>query len=503
VRQAIGPGIFSIRWRMAFFYLALLVVSFVAMRSLATSVVYDFFMSRQVQEVRSVTERIAVETEPYLSRVDAEGLYAYLVDEAAAINGAVLVLDEGGTVLMDASSRYNGMSVPYTEAAAVLTGGHSYAWSLHTLADNAAPPAERTPWQRAEAFLSGGRQGVKTVIYSAASITGDNGVAGAVILSMSVQPLMERIWQLNAILTLTTIIIAVIAVVFNFLVSGAIIRPVRSLIDNTRRIGQGDFSHRVRVRGRDELAQLASTFNSMTDKLEALDRSRSQFVSNASHELKTPLAAIKILAESLLNTDSPDPAMAREFLGDINAEVDRMSRLIEDLLTLVNRDEGSEMPMEPVNFSELVGDVMTKLSLLAATKSITLEPDLSPGITVWGDPVALEQMAVNLADNSIKYTPDRGRVVVSLRYDNDHVLFSVEDNGIGIEPEHLPHIFDRFYRVDKARSRQTGGTGLGLSIVKSIVQSHNGDVQVSSSPGIGTTMTVTLPLYEIRRGGIP
>lgn len=469
-----------------------------AFRFLVTQVVRDYFMDQQIQQIRTQAERVAVEAAPYVVRHDAEGLYSYLRQEAGNLGAAVVVVNPRGTVLMDAYSQYNGRRLPYPETAAVLNGGQSFAWGMHTLQMNQtkteAPGSGLI--SVLQKWLYTRNRNTESVIYAVSAITSDAGLSGAVVLSVSIQSVMDRIDNINLQMTLISMVVMLGAMLFNILVSGALIRPIRVLTESIRLIGQGDFSHRVKVRGRSEVAEMAATFNTVTEKLENLDQSRGEFVSNASHEMKTPLASMKILIESLLHDDNPDPAMVREFLGDINSEIDRMSQLISDLLSLVKRDEADAIYTEEINISGLAMEVTLKLGKLASEKSIMLETDILPGLCVAGDRMMLEQMITNLVDNAIKYTQERGQVIVTVRRADDFLQMTVQDNGIGIAPEHVNKIFDRFYRVDKARSRQTGGTGLGLSIVRGIVQAHGGTIGVRSELGKGTTMEVMLPLVQ-------
>ena len=235
----------------------------------------------------------------------------------------------------------------------------------------------------------------------------------------------------------------------------------------------------------------------MSEKLQNMDQMRNDFISNASHELKTPLSAMKILIESLLHQETPDPAMTREFLGDINQEIDRLSAIVGDLLTIVRFDSKSEkLQMEPIALDELLFDTLSRLSPVAKKAQITIEPSCDELCFVNGDPIKLQQVIYNLVDNAIKYTPEGGTVWVKLYNEGDKAVLEVRDNGIGIPKESLPHLFDRFYRVDKARSRSTGGTGLGLSIVQSVVHTHGGDIEVDSEDNVGTVFHVYLPLVE-------
>ena len=276
-----------------------------------------------------------------------------------------------------------------------------------------------------------------------------------------------------------------------------ITRPINDLNTVMQQTARTGFTVRANPRGNDEIAQLGRTFNMMSEKLQNMDQMRSDFISNASHELKTPLSAMKILIESILHQETPDPAMTREFLGDINQEIDRLSAIVGDLLTIVRFDSRSEkLQMEPIALDELLFDTLSRLSPVANRAGIALEPSCDELCFVNGDPIKLQQVIYNLCDNAVKYTPRGGTVWVRLYTEAGRAVIEVKDNGIGIPKESIPHIFERFYRVDKARSRSTGGTGLGLSIVQSMVHLHGGDIEVESEEGVGTTFRVYLPLVK-------
>jgi two-component system, OmpR family, sensor kinase len=277
--------------------------------------------------------------------------------------------------------------------------------------------------------------------------------------------------------------------------SGRLTRPVKALTATIRRMGRGDLSARVSVRTSGELRELADSYNVMAEQLEHLDASRSQFVSDASHELKTPLATMKVLLESMIyQPDMPDELRA-EFMQDINHEIDRLNTIITDLLTLTREDsQGKPLHTERFDLSALADETVHALRTNAEQKSQVLTADIAPDIDLLGDRSKLAQVFYNLTDNAVKYTPEGGHIAVTLRKDGTQAIFTVQDDGIGIPSEDQKHIFERFYRVDKARSRETGGTGLGLSIVRQMVTLHGGTVEVSSSVGHGSTFTVHLPL---------
>ena len=290
------------------------------------------------------------------------------------------------------------------------------------------------------------------------------------------------------------IALAVVLVLAGF-ISRIVTRPVAELSAGIERMSKGDYSHRVHVPGKGEMAQLAAAFNQMSEQVHNLDEARNQFVSNASHELKTPLATIKILVESMLYQDDMPPELRQEFLTDINREIDRLSSVVGDLLTLVHIDSHKlRLRREMMVFAETVRESVKRLQPLAKKRGQEISVEITDPCEMFADPGKLAQVCYNIIENAIKYTPDGGKITVRLRRMGRDAVLDISDTGVGIPEEDLAHVFDRFYRVDKARSRETGGTGLGLSIVQQIVRLHAGSVTVQSKRGEGTTFTVQLPV---------
>ena len=480
---------------MVFFYLVVIVFSFTILRYLLSYVVQDYLVSTQVEADRSVVEKVAVEIADSVGNADAERLYDYLQQATRDYGGRFLALDAQGIVLADGFSQFNGVQLPYEQTLEVLSGSN-FAYGFYKLPalETRQPVFANRLVETLRILMMHDNLNEQWVLCSVSPMVQGANIIGCVVMSNSAQTLVDRVFRIEFQMTMLTIGIALVVVVIAMLLSGAIIRPVRRLTQGIQIIGQGNFSYRVPVKGHTELDDMARTFNSMSERLENLDSERSQFVGNASHELKTPLSSIKVLVETVLHQDPMDEDMTREFLGDINSEIDRMSALIGDLLALVKRDT-TQTPREKeaVDLVSMTLRVASKLQPLAQLKDIDLDVQANGMAMVLRDPMGLEQMVTNLTDNAIKYTPEEGKVTLSVTVKGGQVLFSVKDNGIGIAPEHVAHIFDRFYRVDKARSRQTGGTGLGLSIVKAIVKQHEGTIEVFSQVDEGTEMRVTLP----------
>jgi signal transduction histidine kinase len=254
-----------------------------------------------------------------------------------------------------------------------------------------------------------------------------------------------------------------------------------------------DLSRRIYVNTKDELGRLANTLNQMIDRLEKSFELQKQFTSDASHELRAPLAIIQ--AESTLSLQKErDPAAYRLSLETITQEVGHMAKIIDQLLLLARSDAGGELiSFEETNLAELLKDLTSDITILCQDKGLSLELNAREDMIIMGDKGKLRRLFLNILDNAIRYTPSGGVISIGLSNKGKIALVAFKDTGMGISQEHIPHIFDRFYRVDKARSRSEGGSGLGLAICKQIVEVHGGEISVQSKVGKGTTFLIRLP----------
>ncbi len=290
--------------------------------------------------------------------------------------------------------------------------------------------------------------------------------------------------------------IGVVVLALSLFLSMALTKKIGNLLTAIRQVREGAYSHRAQVSGRDEIAQIGQEFNSLTDRLQTTENARRRFVSDASHELKTPLAAIRLLSDSILQTDNIDPETTREFVADIGQEAERLSRITEDLLRLTRLDNSILDPPVAVDVLPVLEQVMRMMSLVAQEKGVDLTYEAADGCTVLATKDEIYQVIYNLTDNAVKYSGAGGAVQVALKAAGNQVVLSVADNGAGIPEEDLPRIFERFYRVDKARSRAAGGTGLGLSIVSDTVKRRGGTVSAANRPQGGAVFTVRWPRME-------
>lgn len=298
--------------------------------------------------------------------------------------------------------------------------------------------------------------------------------------------------------TLRTIslIIVFVAMTLSLFFSKALTGRITELLGAIRIVREGEYSHRVEVSGRDEMSQMAQEFNALTGRLQTTEEVRRRFVSDASHELKTPLASIRLLTDSILQNEAVDPDTVREFVGDIGEEAERLQRITEKLLTLTRLDVGTPVEAEAVPVEEVAQRVTHMLRPLARAVEVDLRVKLEEGLTVRATRDDLYQILFNLMENAVKYNLPGGEITLTGKGEEAWAVLTVEDTGVGIPEEDIDRIFDRFYRVDKARSRAAGGTGLGLSIVRDTARRHGGDVTAHRREGKGTCFTVRLPIQK-------
>ena len=302
--------------------------------------------------------------------------------------------------------------------------------------------------------------------------------------------------NLSSTLLSISIGIAALVVMLSAVFARQLTRRLNSLQAAIRGVREGAYNQRAVLSGHDEFTQIAGEFNDLVDRLQETESARRQFVSDASHELKTPLAAIRLLTDSILQNENMDNATAREFVSDIGNEAERLSRITEDLLRLTRLDSGVAEAPRLVEVAPVLERVARMLRPVAEEKGVELLIVSITGAVVLATEGELHQILYNLAENAIKYNRPGGRVRVTAEPGEESTILTVEDNGIGIPAEDLSNVFKRFYRVDKARSRAAGGTGLGLSIVSDTVSRRGGAIRAENVEGGGTRFIVTLPSME-------
>lgn len=321
-------------------------------------------------------------------------------------------------------------------------------------------------------------------------------LAGTVCIYEYDQTQAKMLHDLQKNLQTFTVILGALAIGMCFLLSETISRRISRVLDAIKTVREGEYSYRIQVKGHDELAELADEFNSLTARIQDTEEVRRRFVSDASHELKTPLASIRLLSDSILQTENMDEATIREFVSDIGGESERLTRMTEKLLNLTRFDNQVTVERTKVDIEQVAKNVIRVLSPLANDKNVTLDYDCQPESYVFASRDDMFQVILNLMENAVKYNIEGGRVLFGTINDGVNIRMTVEDTGIGVPRDDLPNIFDRFYRVDKARSRASGGSGLGLSIVRSTVRDHGGTVEAARKSEGGMCFAVTLPIYS-------
>lgn len=465
----------SIKWRFILIYLVVVVLAFGLTTLITATIIENKLIQRRISEcMQSVNELSSSVVQDLLSQ-NAANLYRFSVEQSNALEGRVLIVDRYGIVQIDSFSRLNSTYLSKNkEVVEVLAGNQEASYGFHKIEQ-----ANEKTW---------------TGYYVSAVI--ENGeIIGAVLLSQSIQDVVNETDAIKRQYILIYAICTVIIILILYFFTDRVVEPLKSLRENVLALSGGDFSKRVEVRGADEVANLGRSFNLMAVRLENIDRQRNEFVSNASHELKTPLTSAKILLESLLYQEDIPEEIYKEFLGEINVEVDRMTDLINDLLLLTKMqsvEEGEKKDV--VDVDHLVNEALESVYAIAAEKDIEMifEPDVHQSLRAFS--TYLRQAVRNLIENAVKYTEEGGQVIVHTYESGNDVCISVEDTGEGIPTSEFENIFERFYRIDKARARETGGTGLGLYMVRTTAIMHNGRIEVESELGKGSTFTLILPI---------
>ncbi len=329
-----------------------------------------------------------------------------------------------------------------------------------------------------------------------------NATTGAVALYENDTERAGIMLSIQQRIVILSLVIGVLALFLAVVFSWFVLRRLNKLTQSMNIVAGGDYKYRHTITGNDEISSLGREFNALTEQLETNETQRRRFVSDASHELKTPLASIRLLSDSILQTEQMDSETEREFVADIRAEADRLQRTTEKLLDLSRLDDGVQLVSEPVDLKQITLDTLPGLMPLARENRILLEPVLDDGCVIMANSEDMIHVIYNLVENAIKYNVPGGNVLIRLSQDEEIVTLSVADSGIGIPETDRLNIFTRFYRVDKARSRASGGSGLGLSIVHDAVIAHNGSIRVGNNKPQGSIFIITFPRPTSEETGI-
>lgn len=469
----------SLRWRLLLLFFVISYLPLMFFSSMILERMESYYLTESETDWRRKANMVAaqIKDEDFLGEnINNLAFKSLITTQSSEYNCRILVVDASGFVVMDSSEA-----------------------DLNTTLMNSVTLSALNNEDKAQKYDKG-----SSIMMAAAPVLDKEkkNVVGAVTMVAAIDDVFLPIQDLKSQVSLLSVVIALMAGLLSFVTASFITKPLKTLMKFVQKITNGQLDQKVDVVGNDEIAELGNAFNHMTEQLQRVEQSRQEFVSNVSHELKTPLSSIKVLTESLMFQEDVPIEMYQEFFEDINSEVDRLNNIISDLLTLVRLDQ-REIPLNitEVNLNEMIQSLLKRLAPLAKKKNINLIYESHREVTAEIDIVKLSLALTNLVENAIKYTPEAGTVTVILQGDLQDAIITVQDTGIGIAKEEQARIFERFYRTDKTRNRETGGTGLGLAITYKTVIMHNGSIVVESEEGKGSTFSVQIPLRHIWEGG--
>ena len=399
---------------------------------------------------------------------DNEVLEAEIEQFVTMLNGRLLVIDKDFRVVKDTYGQLDGL----------------YYMSKNVL--NAMNGEEKTPEVLENQYME---------VIVPIKEENDNTTSGIMLVNVSTRDIDDMAEYINSTLKIFFSISIIVAIVVAAILAVIFTKDFKTLDKSLKYIAAGHVDESIPIVGYAELRKVIERFNGILNKMQILENSRQEFVSNVSHELKTPITSIKILADSLVGQENVPVELYQEFMSDIVDEIDRENKIINDLLSLVKMDKTvSNLNIQSVNVNDMLESILKRLRPLAKKRNIEITFETFRPVNAEIDEVKLTLAFSNLIENAIKYNYDNGWIRVSLNADHKFFYVKVQDGGIGIPEESQQQVFERFYRVDKARSRETGGSGLGLAITRNAILMHKGAVKLYSKEGEGTLFTVRIPL---------
>jgi len=473
-------GLRTLRPKLFLSYLLVSVIPMFVLWANTVNILENHHIEQRVLEIRFVSNQMATLVTGVTGVTGANymdepamrtALNQHISDAGAAHRARIIVVDAMARVLFDSLDLYSGNTLASAGVIQALGG-----------VQHSATPDSRTITEIAPVFDE------------------DNAVIGAVMVTHSITGLDALIENLSNLTLGFIFLMGLIVAVIVMLIAQWFIRPMQLILAATQKISEGQLEERINIKGKDEFSDLGMAINDMTDKLSKVETARQEFVSNVSHELKTPLSSIKVLSEALVHQENVEGEVYKEFLIDINSEVDRMTNIVNELLSLVRLDE-TELPLNvsSFNLNKLLIGVIKRLRPLAEQREVSVEfTELRQDVAIDADEMKISLAISNLVENAIKYNYTGGHVNILLDTDHKNAFITVSDNGVGISEENQANVFARFFRVDKGRGRETGegGTGLGLAITHKTILLHKGSIKLASKEEEGSTFIVRIPLHH-------
>jgi signal transduction histidine kinase len=465
-------GLRTLRWKLFLSFLLVSVIPMFVLWANTINILESHHIEQRVQELRFVSSQMAtsVADQSYMNDTAMRSVRNIWITQASASHQSrIIVVDAMARVLFDSLMVYDGNTLASAGVLHAL-GGAQYS----------ATPDSRTITEIAPVFDD------------------ENAVVGAVMVTHSITGLDVLIDAVNGLTMGFILLMGLIVAAVVMLIAQWFIRPMRHILSAAQKISEGQLDERINLKGKDEFSDLGLAINDMTGKLAKVETARQEFVSNVSHELKTPLSSIKVLSESLVHQENVEGEVYKEFLIDINSEVDRMTSIVNELLFLVRLDE-TELPLNVGYFSlnTILESVIKRLKPLAEQREVSMEFTELRQVNIEADEMRISLAISNLVENAIKYNYVGGHVSILLDSDHKSAFVTVTDNGVGISEENQANVFARFFRVDKGRVRETGagGTGLGLAITHKTILLHKGSIRLTSKEEEGSTFIVRIPLH--------
>ena len=482
------PGLRSLKFRIFLIILAAGIIPTMFLRYAILQNYEERAVSVRISYVQSQFKILAdhLITYNYLTDTSSEVVNAELAMLAELYDGRVIIIDQNCNIIKDTYAISEGKTIISEEVMLGMKGQTSANHDADNQYIEVITPivdTQTTPEENLE-VAPGNAVAAKGVMLTSVSTD---------YIATNVEILRSRALTLQMLVMVCLILLA-------WFLARALVKPFERVTTAIRETKEGYNTDEISVMDYEETEHILTAFNELLGRMRVLDESRQEFVSNVSHELKTPLTSMKVLADSLIAQENVPAELYEEFMVDIAEEIERENKIINDLLSLVKLDKTSaDMNIENISLNALIELILKRLRPIAKLRNIDVLYESEREVNAEVDEVKLTLAFSNFVENAIKYNNEYGYVKVSLNADHQYATIVVEDNGIGIPEEEQEHVFERFYRVDKSHSKEIGGTGLGLAIARNAILMHRGSIRIDSEEGVGTRITVRIPIIFVSK----
>ncbi len=485
------PGLRSLKYRIFFIILSVGILPTMVLRYAIIQNYEERAVSVRISDVQNQFKILAdhLITYNYLTDTSSEVVNAELAMLAELYDGRVIIIDQNCNIIKDTYGISEGKTIISEEVMLGMKGQTSSNYDEDNQYIEVVTPIVDS--KSAEEDM---------VMEKEADPLDDITEKGVMLISVSTDNIVTNVEILRNQATTLQILAMVFLIVLAWMLAKMLVKPFERVTIAIRDTKEGFNTEPISVMDYEETEHILTAFNELLGRMKVLDESRQEFVSNVSHELKTPITSMKVLADSLIAQENVPAELYQEFMVDIAEEIERENKIINDLLSLVKMDKTSaDMNIENVNLNELIELILKRLRPIAKQRNIDVLLEVEREVYAEIDEVKLTLALSNFVENAIKYNNEYGYVKVTLNADHQFATIVVEDNGIGIPEEEQEHVFERFYRVDKSHSREIGGTGLGLAIARNAILMHRGSIRIDSEEGVGTKITVRIPIIFVSK----